>query len=249
MCSHRRPGGGAPARPGHDPVDEACACGPCGARLTAETRTSSTIGVEGARRAGSELLGPVLDDLLGDGGDLTGARLARDLGGLGLEAQLLGQSRALLLCQIEIIYNTILRFTNKDNATSQKFEWLATAWAVFQTFVFITFTRLFFRSGSNLDPEEANTHAWNTAKSMVNQIGSKWNFDIIPTMIWEYRSVFIIFVLGMIIHWLPTNFKRRYRMWFASMPVWVMGLVVILTIFVLYQFVSADLQKFIYFQF
>lgn len=150
---------------------------------------------------------------------------------------------------IKIIYNTILRFTNKDNATSQKFEWLATAWAVFQTFVFITFTRLFFRSGSNLDPEEANTHAWNTAKSMVNQIGSKWNFDIIPTMIWEYRSVFIIFVLGMIIHWFPTNFKRRYRMWFASMPVWVMGLVVILTIFVLYQFVSADLQKFIYFQF
>ncbi len=150
---------------------------------------------------------------------------------------------------IKLIYNTISRIANKDNAITNKFGWLATAWAVFQTFVFITFTRLFFRSGSNLDPEEANTHAWNTAKSMVNQIGGKWNFDIIPTMIWEYRNVFIIFVLGMIIHWLPTNLKRRYRLWFAYMPVWAMVLAVVFTIFVLYQFVSADLQKFIYFQF
>ncbi len=128
-------------------------------------------------------------------------------------------------------------------------QWIETAWAVFQTFIFITFTRLFFRSGSNLDPEEANTHAWNTAKNMVGQIGGKWNFEIIPTMIYEYRYVFIVFAVGMIIHWLPERFKRRYRLWFSAMPLPLMVLAVVLTVFVLYQFVTADLQRFIYFQF
>ena len=78
---------------------------------------------------------------------------------------------------------------------------LSTAWAVAQTFVFITFTRLFFRSGSNLDPETANQEAWETATNMVNQIGGAWNSSIIPAFLWEYRSVVILFVLGMVIHW------------------------------------------------
>ena len=33
------------------------------------------------------------------------------------------------------------------------------------------------------------------------------------------------------------------------MPVWLMGIVVVAVVFVLYQFVTADLQPFIYFQF
>ncbi|MDR0828963.1 MAG: MBOAT family protein [Prevotellaceae bacterium] len=132
---------------------------------------------------------------------------------------------------------------------SKVVSWFSTAWAVLQTFVFITFTRLFFRSGSNLDPAEANQTAWNTAKNMVNQIGGKWDFSIIGNMVWEYRNVFILFALGMIIHWLPEHFKRRYRLWFALMPLWAMALVCVLAVFVIYQFISADLQAFIYFQF
>jgi D-alanyl-lipoteichoic acid acyltransferase DltB (MBOAT superfamily) len=126
---------------------------------------------------------------------------------------------------------------------------LSNGWAVFQTFVFITFTRLFFRSGSNLNPDDANLHAWNTAKNMVNQIGGQWDFRLIPQMLYEYRNIFILFVLGMIIHWLPEHFKRRYRLWFASMPMWLMALGCVFVIFVLYQFITADLQRFIYFQF
>ena len=126
---------------------------------------------------------------------------------------------------------------------------LSTAWAVAQTFVFITFTRLFFRSGSNLDPETANQEAWETATSMVNQIGGAWNSSIIPAFLWEYRSVVILFVLGMVIHWLPTRFKRWYRVRFAVLPVWVIILLAALTVVVVYQFVTADMQAFIYFQF
>ena len=146
---------------------------------------------------------------------------------------------------IRLVYHLIF----KKKAATDAFQWLADAWAVFQTFTFITFTRLFFRSGSNLDPAEANETAWNTAKNMVNQIGSHWDLDKIPMMVHQYRNVFIMIVLGMIIHWLPDNFKRRYRIWFANMPLPLMVVACFLIVFVIYQFITADLQSFIYFQF
>jgi hypothetical protein len=127
--------------------------------------------------------------------------------------------------------------------------WLDNAWAVLQTFMFITFTRLFFRSGSNLDPAEANGKAWETAQGMVRQIGSKWDTSIIPDILYQYRNIFIVIVIGMLIHWLPENFKRRYRIWFTRLPLPVMCIVVAAIIFFFYQFITADLQSFIYFQF
>lgn len=126
---------------------------------------------------------------------------------------------------------------------------LSTVWAVAQTFVFITFTRLFFRSGSNLDPATANQEAWETATNMVNQIGGAWNSSIIPDFLWEYRRVVILFVLGMVVHWLPIRVKRWYRVRFAQLPIWAIILIVVAAIVGVYQFVTADLQAFIYFQF
>ncbi len=133
-----------------------------------------------------------------------------------------------------------------DNRTTNG---LSTAWAVIQTFTFITFTRLFFRSSSNLDPATANEVAWATAKNMVNQIGGAWSNAIIPDFLWEYRWVVAMFVAGMVIHWLPTNWKRRYRLAFSAMPLWLMVIAVCIAIVVIYQFVTADMQPFIYFQF
>jgi D-alanyl-lipoteichoic acid acyltransferase DltB (MBOAT superfamily) len=126
---------------------------------------------------------------------------------------------------------------------------LSPAWSVLITFIFISFTRLFFRSGSNLDPATANEEAWRTASQMVNQIGSRWNLAQIPDILSSYSSVFLLFLAGMVIHWLPTRFKRRYRLWFASLPLWLLALLCVMLPVVLYQFVTADLQPFIYFQF
>jgi D-alanyl-lipoteichoic acid acyltransferase DltB (MBOAT superfamily) len=128
-------------------------------------------------------------------------------------------------------------------------KWIANAWAVFQTFVFITFTRLFFRSGSNLDPALANEEAWNTAKNMVNQIGSAWDLSILPAMLRQHAPVLVVFALGMLIHWIPEKAKRRYRIRFATLPLPLMALAVVLAVFFVYQFITADLQSFIYFQF
>jgi len=65
----------------------------------------------------------------------------------------------------------------------------------------------------------------------------------------NYRNVFVLFLLGMIIHWLPENWKRRYRLAFAALPLPVMSLVCILAVLIIFQFVSAEMQPFIYFQF
>ena len=126
---------------------------------------------------------------------------------------------------------------------------LGYVWGVVQTFTFITFTRLFFRSGSNLDPATANEVAWQTARRMVHQIGSAWNWAQIPEIVGTYWKVFALVVAGMVIHWLPTRWKRWYRINFAMLPLPVMALVVVAVVFVVYQFITADLQAFIYFQF
>lgn len=151
-------------------------------------------------------------------------------------------------CAIVSVGNFIRMIYNLFGG-KKPWQWLQDAWAVFQTFTFITFTRLFFRSGSNLDPAEANETAWHTAKNMVNQMGSHWCLEQIPEIAYHYRNVFILILVGLIIHWLPENFKRRYRIWFAKMPVPLMVVVCAIVVFVIYQFITADLQSFIYFQF
>jgi len=151
-------------------------------------------------------------------------------------------------CLITLAGNMIRMLYNLFGG-KKAWQWLQDAWAILQTFTFITFTRLFFRSGSNLNPAEANETAWNTAKNMVNQIGSHWRLEQIPDIAYHYRNVFILIVLGMIIHWLPENLKRRYRLCFAKMPLPVMVLACVAMVFIVYQFITADLQAFIYFQF
>jgi D-alanyl-lipoteichoic acid acyltransferase DltB (MBOAT superfamily) len=123
------------------------------------------------------------------------------------------------------------------------------AWNVSLTFIFITFTRLFFRAGSNLDPAEANEVAWNTAKNMVQQMGTAWKWGTLGTIAWEHINIILVFVAGMLIHWIPKKVKSRYRIAFASQPIPLMVASSAFIIFVIYQFMSADSCPFIYFQF
>ena len=154
----------------------------------------------------------------------------------------------LLVWMCVILAVTLVRFIHHLRGGTG-FAKLGYFWGVVQTFVFITFTRLFFRSGSNLDPATANEQAWATARNMVNQIGSAWNVDVIPQICVEYWRVFALIVAGLAIHWLPDRFKRWYRINFAMLPLPVMALAVVAVVFILYQFITADLQAFIYFQF
>ena len=154
----------------------------------------------------------------------------------------------LLVFMIFIAASAWIRYVYNIIGCKNPLTWLNRGWSILVTFTFITFTRLFFRSGSNLDPAIANETAWGIAKDMIISIGTQWNVNVLD-VISAYRSVFILFVLGMIVHWLPTRFKRRYRICFAKMPLPLMAIVTVIIIFVCYQFVTAEMQPFIYFQF
>jgi alginate O-acetyltransferase complex protein AlgI len=132
---------------------------------------------------------------------------------------------------------------------NQSIKFINRGWGICLTFVFITFTRLFFRSGSNLNPAQANELAWNTAKNMVNQIGGKWNFSLIPRFLFKYKPVFFFFAWGMIILWLPERWKLWYRFIFSLFPNAFNFFAVFFVLFFFYNFITADLQAFIYFQF
>lgn len=154
----------------------------------------------------------------------------------------------LLFFSAFIALSAWIRYIYNMCGGNNPFEWLNRGWSILVTFTFITFTRLFFRSGSNLDPAVANETAWNIAKDMINNIGTQWNVNVLD-VIMAYHNIFLLFVMGMIIHWLPSRMKRKYRICFAKLPLPVMALIVVSVIFICYQFVTAEMQPFIYFQF
>ena len=157
-----------------------------------------------------------------------------------------------LLSMLSFIASVMAVAITLLNLLPQTRRWVQGLWLVWDTgltFVFISFTRLFFRSGSNLDPAEANEVAWRTASQMVGQIGRRWDLAVVPDILANYWPAFLVFAIGMAVHWLPERFKRRYRLWFAAVPLWLLPPLVAAVVVVLFQFVTADLQPFIYFQF
>jgi D-alanyl-lipoteichoic acid acyltransferase DltB (MBOAT superfamily) len=117
-------------------------------------------------------------------------------------------------------------------------HWLARFWKIFNTFLFITFTRIWFRSESM---EQAN--------QLIHQITREFNARIIPEIVWSYKLVFGVMILGYLTHWVNQEWKLKWINRFIATPIWAKVLITIVVIFIIYQSWSADLQPFIYFQF
>jgi len=111
-------------------------------------------------------------------------------------------------------------------------------WKIFNTFLFITFTRIWFRSESM---EKAN--------ALIYQVLHDFNIGIIPQVVWNYRLVFGMMVLGYFTHWVPERWKLRLLNGFIATPLWAKALITVGMVFLIYQAWSSDLQPFIYFQF
>ena len=110
--------------------------------------------------------------------------------------------------------------------------------ALFITFHFVTFLWIFFRAESMSD-----------VRIIFDQIFSDFDIKLVPQMVWSYRFIFLIIITGFVIHWLPSRFKETYRGWFIRTPIYVKILIYLITVFVIYQVKSAEIQPFIYFQF
>lgn len=120
-------------------------------------------------------------------------------------------------------------------------QWLIVHfWKIFITFNFITFTRIWFRLEDDGAP-----------MVMLNQIWNNFNFsmDTLGIVLWTFRSVFWVMLIGYIFHWLPQRIKNTYEGWFTKSPMLLQVLAVAVIIFVMYQAVSDTFKPFVYFQF
>jgi len=108
----------------------------------------------------------------------------------------------------------------------------------FLVIAFNTFTRIWFRSGS-----------METTRLIIHQIYSSFSPELIGKIIYSYRYVFGVMLIGYTIHWLPSKIKEWYQELFIKLPLALKLGVTIITIFGIYQAMSSKLQAFIYFQF
>ena len=132
----------------------------------------------------------------------------------------------------------VYKLWRKISPWESKNTWYKRAWAIFLTFNFITFTRIWFRSES-----------FSKASDLIHQIRFNFNAAIIPDVTAAFWKVFLVMLVGYIIHWLPGWFKNWYRETFVNTSLVVIVLNCFAAVFIIYQFMAADMVPFIYFQF
>ncbi len=133
-----------------------------------------------------------------------------------------------------LVYKYWKNVSPYENST----HWAVHFWKVFLTFNFITFTRIWFRSESI-----------HQANQFMSQVWSNLDLSMAGDVILSYYKVFLLMVLGYLVHWLPSSLKNSYRNWFINSALWVKLIIAVLIVFVIYQSWSADIVPFIYFQF
>lgn len=121
--------------------------------------------------------------------------------------------------------------------------WLYRGFMVLLTLTFISFTRIWFRVGSMKDG------SWDHVKLFFDRMAYHMGGDLFFKIVWGYKNVMLVMLIGYLVHWIPESFKEKYRLGFAKLPLPAMGLCVVLIVFFLYQMMSAEMQPFIYFQF
>lgn len=133
-------------------------------------------------------------------------------------------------------------------------QWWKRAIGIFLTFHFITFTRIWFRSGSHvswegLDQPHNIWEEWFTANEMINRLTSSFWSSPILEIATGYAPVLSLMVAGFAIHLIPERFKRNYRKAFAHAPFLVQLAATLAVIALAYAGLAAGVQPFIYFQF
>ena len=142
----------------------------------------------------------------------------------------------------------------KISPWKNKSKWWNKIWGIIITFNFVTFTRIWFRSGSinswdEIDQGHNIISEWFTANEILNQLFFNFQWDLIGDVLAVYSNVFLVIIIGFLIHFIPEKFKFWYREKFSTSPVFVQLLVCFTAIFFMYQVASTSLQPFIYFQF
>ncbi len=108
----------------------------------------------------------------------------------------------------------------------------------FITFQFVCYCWIYFRA-ADLD----------TVFKMTAQIGTSFQWAVIPQVLVGYKEVFLLMLLAYVIHWIPRRYKENLSLRFVTLPDLAKAALIALVVLVLFQARSAEVQPFIYFQF
>lgn len=135
-----------------------------------------------------------------------------------------------------VIYN----YWKKVSPYEAKTGALTHFWKIFITFNFITFTRIWFRLDGDGQP-----------LLMLHQIWNEFNFswDVFVKVLATYDTVFIVMILGFVVHWLPQKIKDGWENRFEGMSLYAKAISVSVILLLMYQAVSDVSKPFVYFQF
>lgn len=132
----------------------------------------------------------------------------------------------------------VYKYWRKISPYEMNNQWYARCWKIAITFIFITFTRIYFRG-------ESMEHIAKWYDQVWNRMDMQSALDILI----HYQAVFWVMLIGYITHWLPQITKDRMETLYSNSPV-VVKIVLGAVIGILcYQAFSTDFQPFIYFQF
>lgn len=104
----------------------------------------------------------------------------------------------------------------------------------FFTFHLVCFAWIYFRAK---DLTKVN--------AMLEQMFYAFEFDNIPEIIWKQGNIFVIILLGFIVHWIPRRFKDNLQTTFGNIPDLAKAFVISAIILIIYQYATANLP-FIY---
>jgi D-alanyl-lipoteichoic acid acyltransferase DltB (MBOAT superfamily) len=106
------------------------------------------------------------------------------------------------------------------------------------TFNLVAFCWIFFRAGS-----------FDAAAKVISSISMGLDISMFYKIFSAYPQVFLLMLLGYVLHFLPSAADRFAESFFIRSPIFLQAILLVLMCYWVYQTKSASVQPFIYFQF
>lgn len=113
-----------------------------------------------------------------------------------------------------------------------------TLFSIFFTYVFLTFTFFFF-----------NAPSLESTFRMFDRILNEFHAELFVKWYQEYQLVANILFAGIILHYLPTSWKKFFEIQFIILHWTLKILVIVITVVIVYQFKTLGSIPFVYLQF
>ncbi|MEO0472872.1 MAG: MBOAT family O-acyltransferase [Bacteroidota bacterium] len=158
--------------------------------------------------------------------------------------------RNILAAGLDKFDQFMLKRSDDPDDQFSRISWMTQGWlslavsiishlaGIFFTFHFVCFCWIFFRANS-----------YELAIEMINRIFSDFSLAQSWEVLIGYRNVFLLMILGYLLHFLPEDIDLFVYRRFVNYPVLVKSVVLAFVIWLVIQTRSADVQPFIYFQF